>query len=92
MDTAAPPVKRNTHDKTYMRNRAQAFATTDTCWLCGQFVDQTLQWPDPWSKSADHVLPLSRGGHLHGEVRLAHLQCNKKRGRTMPPVPHARNW
>ena len=81
-----------TKDRTYLRNRAQAFATSDVCWLCGQWIDVTLTWPDPWSKSGDHVTPLSRGGHIRGEVAPAHLRCNQRRGRKMPPVKHGRNW
>jgi len=84
--------KSRTKDWVYLRNRELAFANSDTCWLCGQTIDMTLKWPDPWSKSADHVMPLSRGGHMHGELRPAHLRCNKRRGRTMPPVTHGRNW
>jgi hypothetical protein len=83
---------RTTKDAVYLKNRAQAFANSDVCWLCGQWIDMELPWPDPWSKSADHVVPISRGGDNRGEVRAAHLRCNRRRGRTMPPVPHGRAW
>jgi hypothetical protein len=79
-------------DRTYLRNRAEAFAESDVCWLCGQWIDMSLKWPDPWSKSGDHIIPLSRGGHIRGEVAPAHLRCNKRRGRKMPPVNHGRAW
>lgn len=47
------------------------------CQLCGQPVDATLKWPDPMSKSLDHIVPLSKGGtHEPGSVHLAHLVCN----------------
>jgi hypothetical protein len=81
-----------TKDHVYLRNRAKAFAVSDICWVCGQWIDPELTWPDPWSRSADHVLPVSRGGHNRGEVKPCHLRCNMRRGRKMPPVKHGRNW
>jgi hypothetical protein len=79
-------------DRGYLKIRARAFAESDVCWLCGQWIDMSLKWPDPWSKSGDHIVPLSRGGHIRGQVALAHLRCNQRRGRKMPPVHHGRDW
>jgi hypothetical protein len=70
-------------DRGYLKIRAQAFAESDTCWICLQWIDYSLKYPDPWSASGDHILPLSRGGHIRGEVAPSHLVCNKRRGRTM---------
>ena len=84
--------ERNTKDGVYLKNRARIFANSDTCWICGQWIDYTLKWPDPWSKAADHVVPISRGGSNRGEIRPAHLCCNRSRGRKMPPVAHGRQW
>jgi hypothetical protein len=81
-----------TKDRTYLRNRAQLYATTDVCWICRHAVDMSLKWPDPWSASGDHVVPLSRGGDIKGQLGLSHLRCNQRRGRKMPPVQHGRNW
>jgi 5-methylcytosine-specific restriction endonuclease McrA len=51
------------------------------CGLCDVAVDPDLQWPDPFSGSLDHVVPLSRGGaHDPGNVQLAHLRCNTVKG------------
>lgn len=51
------------------------------CGLCGAVVDASLTYPHPESRSLDHVIPLSRGGeHAPGNVRLAHLICNTRRG------------
>jgi hypothetical protein len=58
-----------TKDHTYLKNRAHAFAQSDVCWICGGWLDPELKWPDPWSRSADHVVPVSRGGHNRGEVK-----------------------
>ena len=51
-----------------------------TCQLCGEPVDRTLKYPDPLSKSRDHIVPLARGGiHAPHNVQLAHLRCNVKK-------------
>jgi hypothetical protein len=81
-----------TKDRTYLRNRQTAFNASDTCWICGQWIDDTLPFPDPWSKSADHRTPVARGGHNHGPLAVAHLRCNMSRGVKPPPTRHGRNW
>lgn len=51
------------------------------CGLCAEAVDPELTWPDPLSKSLDHVMPLTRGGaHDPSNVQLAHLRCNTAKG------------
>ena len=51
------------------------------CSLCGEPVDMALEWPDPFSKSLDHTVPLSKGGaHDLSNCRLAHLGCNVRKG------------
>ena len=47
------------------------------CQICGASVSPISAWPDPQSKSLDHIIPLSRGGaHSYKNVQLAHLRCN----------------
>jgi hypothetical protein len=51
-----------------------------TCWICEGKVNVMIRWPDPWSPSLDHVLPIAQGGeHLVDNVRLSHLRCNIQR-------------
>jgi len=51
------------------------------CGLCGVSIDVVLAWPDPGSKSIDHILPLSKGGsHNQENVQWAHLVCNERKG------------
>jgi 5-methylcytosine-specific restriction endonuclease McrA len=47
------------------------------CGICGEPVDMALKFPDPRSKSIDHVIPYAHGGtHDMGNLRVAHLRCN----------------
>lgn len=53
-----------------------------TCGICGEPVDRSLRFPDPASKSIDHVLPIEAGGsHTYANVQLTHLRCNFRKGR-----------
>ena len=65
-------------------NEAEAYSREDiferdgwVCGVCHQPVDRLLQWPDPNSRSIDHVVALSNGGpDTADNVQLAHLSCN----------------
>lgn len=47
------------------------------CGICHQPVCRTLRYPDPMSKSLDHIIPISRGGsHTYDNVQCSHLCCN----------------
>lgn len=49
----------------------------DDCYLCGFEIDYALKFPDPRSRSVDHIVPLSRGGsHTLDNVAMTHLRCN----------------
>lgn len=53
---------------------------------CGGPIEPDLTWPDPYSPSIDHIVPLSRGGtHVASNKRAAHLRCNVSRGARMHP-------
>jgi len=84
-----------TKDRGYLRNRERVRRTEDTCAWCGAFIDPDLKYPDPMSFSADHIVPVSRGGANRGALQAAHLQCNKQRGARLNSqrvTPHARQW
>lgn len=54
------------------------------CRGCKTQVDLTLLWPNPMSKSVDHIHPISRGGvHSLGNTQLMHLVCNSSKGATV---------
>lgn len=73
------------------RRRARVYATaigpidyqrvwerdTGCCWICEKPVDRGLRYPDPMSRSWDHVIPLAAGGsHTMSNIALSHLFCN----------------
>ena len=54
------------------------------CGICGTPVDAGLVWPDPWSATLDHVVPLSKGGpHTRANTQLAHARCNLSKGNSI---------
>lgn len=69
------------------RNRRKVYATQTTCGICGRPVDFSLRYPDPMSKTVDHIIPINRGGHPSdlSNLQLAHLACNlAKSDRVLP--------
>ena len=40
------------------RDRASIAANKPPCYLCGEPIDYTLEWPNPWCFTVDHVVPL----------------------------------
>ena len=51
------------------------------CWLCGRpFPWDVDQATHPLSFTADHLLPISKGGRMTGALRPAHRACNSRRG------------
>jgi 5-methylcytosine-specific restriction endonuclease McrA len=54
------------------------------CGICDEPVDGSLRWPDPYSASLDHIVPLVRGGHhTRANAQLAHLTCNIRKGTSL---------
>ena len=84
-----------TSDRGYQRNRRRLQRTEDTCAGCGAWIDPDLRYPDPMSFSADHITPISKGGHNRGALRAMHLRCNISLGNKplhhVNPV-HGRQW
>lgn len=63
-------------------------STRGPCCRCGQAIDYTLVWPDPWCFTVDHYPhPLSLRPDLAEDpsnLRPAHLRCNQAAGNTAP--------
>jgi 5-methylcytosine-specific restriction endonuclease McrA len=51
------------------------------CGICAEPVDPALLYPNPFSRSVDHIMPIARGGaHTPENCQLAHLRCNVSKG------------
>lgn len=67
------------HRENAKRQRAKGLP----CFHCGQKIDYSLQWPHPYSFSADHLKPYATNPTLRydpGNLVSSHLQCNQKKG------------
>ena len=55
------------------------------CSICGDPIDLGRKYPDPMSRSVDHVIPRSRGGRDDLEnYALAHFICNVRKNNRLP--------
>lgn len=63
----------------YKKLKKVIFATQSVCGICGQPVNFDKVFPDPWSATLDHIIPVSKGGNPLSidNAQLAHLQCNR---------------
>lgn len=75
------PDREGAHRQLYEKNKQVIYKTEDICWICGQPVDKSLKSPDPMSKTIDHRIPVSKGGHPSDldNLRLAHRKCNREK-------------
>lgn len=65
------------------------------CGICGEVIDKTIKYPAEGAPTVDHVIPVSKGGGMLGNVRPAHAGCNRKRqnkSQTLEPTRHAMDW
>jgi 5-methylcytosine-specific restriction endonuclease McrA len=61
--------------------RAQVHSEETHCWICNEYVDQTLHGHDRLGPTVDHVIPTALGGpNTRDNLRLAHRSCNSARG------------
>ena len=69
-----------TRGRDYRRKRARILRDSNVCAICGDPIDTTLKWPDPYSASVDHKTPINRGGTNHpANLQAAHLRCNRSK-------------
>lgn len=93
--------KRRGH--TWRKLKRRVAREEHVCWLCGEPIDDELDFPDPRSRSVDHVEPVAVRPELEyvrSNLRAAHLGCNQRRGKRQgspQPAPKAdkvrsRDW
>lgn len=66
----------------FEKNARYIYKTQGVCGICGLPVDMELKSPDPMSKTIDHIIPVSKGGHPSdlSNLQLAHRCCNRQKG------------
>lgn len=63
------------------RDRATIKRQRPPCYLCGEPIDYTLAWPDPWCFTVDHIVPLDAGGpDTLTNKAAAHWTHNRAKG------------
>ena len=80
-------------DHTWAKNQYQKakkiiFNSQTVCGICGRPVDFKQVFPDPYSATLDHIIPVQKGGDPASleNLQLAHLQCNRiKSTKTVQP-------
>lgn len=66
----------------YRRLRSIVFSEEQLCWLCEEFVDQTLHWMNPGAPQLHLSVPLTQGGSWRDRrnCHLVHRSCNIRQG------------
>lgn len=72
-------VYRRQFDKQRAKLKKYAESNGAVCHICGQPIDTRLKYPDPWSMTIDHIVPINKGGHPSDSDNLAvaHFRCNR---------------
>ena len=75
------PDQDGTHRRQFDLNKKRIYATQNVCGICGKPVDMSLKYPHPMSKTIDHIIPISKGGHPSDldNLQLAHWTCNRRK-------------
>lgn len=70
----------------FEKARKIIYSSQSVCALCGRPVEFDRKFPDPWSPTLDHIVPISRGGDPAdiNNLQLAHLQCNRLKASRFP--------
>ena len=59
------------------------------CAICGLPINYELPYTSPWSFTADHIIPISKGGGTTMEnLQPAHRKCNRAKGEKMYMSPN----
>lgn len=85
MGGGKPKYKRAASDGAWRAARSRVKTRArygEPCGLCGKPIDLTLRRPDPMAFEADHIVPVSMGGHRTKQSNLqpAHALCNGQKG------------
>lgn len=70
----------------YEHNKKIIIATQSICGICGLPVDKSLKYPDPFSPTVDHIIPVAKRGDPIAieNLQLAHRRCNRLKSDHLP--------
>lgn len=84
--TSRPGNPRYANGHRWRQAKARLRGKGHDCWICREFgrpaaIDYALPPTDPASFSADHLVPVARGGAMYDDDNLeaTHLRCNEWR-------------
>ena len=65
----------------YQKAKKIIFASQSVCGICGRPVDFDKKFPDPWSATINHIIPVIKGGDPTSleNLQLAHSYCNRQK-------------
>ena len=63
----------------YQKAKKIIYAQQSVCGICGRPIDYHKVFPDPWSPTLDHIIPVQKGGDPVAleNLQAAHLFCNR---------------
>lgn len=81
MKVSPRPDKTGPQRKEFEANKRKILKTQTICGICGKPVDKSLKYPDPWSATIDHIIPVDKGGNPSAmdNLQLAHFYCNRQK-------------
>ena len=70
----------------YEHNKKIVLTTQSICGICGLPVDKSLKYPNPWSATVDHIIPVAKRGDPIAleNLQLAHRKCNRTKSDKLP--------
>ncbi len=79
----------NSLKSSYQKAKNFIFNTQSICGICGRPVDFSKSFPDPWSPTIDHIIPVSKGGAPTSidNMQLAHSWCNRQKSTKVLKFP-----
>lgn len=69
------------HNTQYLKNRTKLMKVTEHCALCGKELNYNIKYPHPLAPVADHIIPVSKGGHPSSidNLQILHSSCNRNK-------------
>lgn len=95
------PRSRGRTGAAWEKARKRVLRASLICSECNELIDPELRWPDPYSGSVDHSIPVSSVAWDDpsltdvSTLTSCHLVCNQRKGNRVGPKekhPVSRDW